>query len=573
MYETWLSNDPDLHDRETLKSLLSDQSPQAQEQLKAAFAKEITFGTAGLRGKMGPGPACMNTAVIRRATYGLSAALREVTGEGALVVIGYDGRHRSEDFARTAAGVFTATGAKALLMPQKCPTPVLAYAVGKLHADAGVMVTASHNPAQDNGYKVYLGGRVVTDAGSGAQLVSPWDTKIFAHIKTAPPAKEVPCEVQGWQTVPETIFTQYINHVSSLVANDSPRELRLVLTSMHGVGARICESSLSQAGFTNVIPVPEQREPNPDFPTIPFPNPEEAGALDLAVALARKENADLIVANDPDADRCAAAIPDQSSPTGWRQLSGDETGSLLGYFMCQEKKRTGKTAGATVARSVVSGELLDKIAQAAGIQPMVALTGFKWIARTPGIIFGYEEAIGNCCDPDSVRDKDGISATVKLCEIAAKLKAEGKSIDDCLDGLYLQHGLHLTAPLTFRVADLSLIDKGMHMLRKSGLSTLGGEPVSFRHDLANNAMPTPGHTSVPSGWNNLSKLPPTDALFFGTASGSRVVVRPSGTEPKLKCYLQVVIPEVTAQTLNAAKIEARSRLETIKSELSDILGF
>ncbi|NMX02872.1 phospho-sugar mutase [Mobiluncus mulieris] len=573
MYDKWLSNDPDPQDRATLEALIADPSPEAQAALKAAFAEEIAFGTAGLRGKMGPGPACMNTAVIRRATWGLSAALREVTGEGFLVVIGFDGRHRSEDFARDTAGVVVATGGKALLMPHECPTPLLAFAMGKLHADAGVMVTASHNPAQDNGYKVYLGGRIVTGAGANAQLVSPWDAKIFSQIQAAPAAKDVPCASEGWDTISESLFSQYIERAASLVKPESPRELRVVLTSMHGVGAEICESSLARAGFIDVLPVAEQREPNPDFPTIPFPNPEEAGALDLAIALAQEKHADLIVANDPDADRCAAAIPDSSSPTGWRQLSGDETGTLLGYYMCQRVKAEGKLSGATVAHSMVSGELLDKVSAAAGVQPMVSLTGFKWISRTPGIVFGYEEAIGNCCDPEYVRDKDGISATVKICEIVAELKASGRSIDDCLDELYLQHGLHLTAPLTFRVADLSLISEGMRRLRSSGLDTLGGEPVTFRHDLSQNQMPDAEHTSVPAGWENLSLLPPTDALFFGTASGTRVVVRPSGTEPKLKCYLQVVIPIVTAENLAENKTLAKTRLKTIKTELSQVLGF
>lgn len=573
MYDEWLSNDPNPQDRAKLESLIADSSPETQAELKAAFAEEIAFGTAGLRGKMGPGPACMNTAVIRRATWGLSAALREVTGEGFLVVIGFDGRYRSEDFARDTAGVVVAAGGKALLMPRKCPTPLLAFAMGQLHADAGVMVTASHNPAQDNGYKVYLGGRIVTGAGANAQLVAPWDSKIFAQIQAAPPAKDVPCASEGWDTIPENLFTKYIERAASLVHPDSARNLRLVLTSMHGVGAEICEASLARAGFTEVFPVASQREPDPDFPTIPFPNPEEAGALDQAIALAQEKNADLIVANDPDADRCAVAIPDVSTPTGWRQLSGDEAGVLLGYYMCQAVKESGNSAGATVARSVVSGELLDKVAAAAGLQPMVALTGFKWISRTPGIVFGYEEAIGNCCDPEFVRDKDGISATIKFCEIAAQLKASGRSIDDCLDELYLQHGLHLTAPLTFRVADLSLISKGMRRLREAGLQTLAGEPVTFQLDLSKNQMPDESHTSVPAGWENLSSLPPTDALFFGASSGTRVVVRPSGTEPKLKCYLQVVIPTVTWEKLVEAKTEARARLELIKTELSQALGF
>lgn len=569
MYQDWLENDPDSRDREALQLLLDTDTPAAKTELAAAFGSEIAFGTAGLRGEMGPGPARMNTAVIRRATWGLAAALRTAVGDDFLVVIGFDGRHRSADFARTTAGVITAAGGKALLMPHVCPTPLLAYAMGQYHADAGVMVTASHNPAKDNGYKVYLGGRVITGSGCRAQLVSPWDSRIFAQIQAAPPARDVPCTETGWDFIDEDLFTRYIQRTAGLVSADSPRDLRLVLTSMHGVGAEVCEAVLAQAGFSEVFPVAQQREPDPDFPTIPFPNPEEAGALDMAMALAREKHADLIVANDPDADRCAAAIPDPDAPGGWRQLSGDETGVLLGYYQCRDRQGS----SATVARSLVSGELLDRVAAAAGVTPMVSLTGFKWIARTPGLIFGYEEAIGNCCDPDSVRDKDGISATVKLCEIAAVLKAQGQTIDDKLNEIYLAHGLYVTTPLTFRVADVSLISEGMRRLRASGLTDFGGEPIVFSHDLSTNSMPDELHTSVPSGWDHLQELPPTDALFFGTASGSRVVVRPSGTEPKLKCYLQVVVPEVTTQTLATAKAQARQRLAAIKTDLSEVLGF
>lgn len=569
MYQTWLENDPDAADREALQALIDAGTPEAAAELEAAFKSEISFGTAGLRGEMGPGPARMNTAVIRRATYGLATTLREVTGEGFIVVIGYDGRHHSADFARTTAGVITAAGGTALLMPHICPTPLLAFAMSRCHADAGVMVTASHNPAKDNGYKVYLGGRIVQGAGANTQLVSPWDSRIFANIQAAPAAKDVPCATEGWETIPESLFDEYIERTASTVKPDSPRDLRLVLTSMHGVGAAVCEAALAKAGFQEVIPVPEQREPDPDFPSVPFPNPEEEGALDLAMSLAREKQADLIVANDPDADRCAAAVPDPNSPTGWRQLSGDETGVLLGYYLTRDRA----VPGATVARSIVSGELLDRVAQAAGVSPMVSLTGFKWIARTPGIIFGYEEAIGNCCDPENVRDKDGISATVKLCEIAAELKAQGKTIDDKLDEIYLEHGLFVTSPLTFRVADLSLIGEGMRRLRTSGLRDFGGETVTFHYDLSENSMPDEAHTSVPAGWENLKDLPPTDALFFGTDSGSRVVVRPSGTEPKLKCYLQIVIPAVSAETLEQAKAQARERLTGIKASLSTALGF
>lgn len=576
MYQTWLENDPNPADRAALQALIDDSAQEAE--LQDAFNGELEFGTAGLRGKMGPGPNRMNTAVIRRATWGLTKCLAEVTGPGLKVVIGFDGRHHSAEFAREAAGVVTALGGQAHLMPHICPTPLIAFAMGEYEADAGIMVTASHNPAQDNGYKVYLGGRIVSGAGARAQLVAPWDRKIFAQIQAAPAAKDVPCATEGWQLIAEDIFAKYTAQVSTLVQPEAPRDLNLVLTSMHGVGAEVCEGALAATGFTQVSPVEAQRRPDPDFPTVSFPNPEEAGALDLAMELAAQVNADLIAANDPDADRCAVAVPDSGAARGWRQLTGDETGAIFGEFIGRDFA-AGRLAPrpdgqeASMARSLVSGELLDKIAASHGVAPKVSLTGFKWIARTPGIIFGYEEAIGFCVDPDAVHDKDGISATVKMAGIAAGLKAEGLSFDDLLDDLALRHGLHVTSPLTFRVADLSLIAEGMRRLRADGLADFGGEAVTFSLDLKGNQMPAEGQTSVAAGWENLHLLPPTDALFFGTASGSRVVVRPSGTEPKLKCYLQIVIPDVDRASLAQAKAEAAARLNDIKPALSKVLGF
>lgn len=540
------------------------------------------------------------------------------------VVIGFDARHHSAEFARVTAEVIAGAGGKAELMPRVCPTPLLAFYLRESGADAGVMITASHNPARDNGYKVYLGGRVVTGLGSGAQLVVPWDARIMAAIDAAPSAAKLPL-ADSYSLIDDSLWSRYRERAVSLVESSTSvipssaaessgdsrltfpstganlpfckvapgrglrgstqarAALRIVHTSLHGVGAELAETVLEDAGFSSVFSVEAQCEPDPDFPTVSFPNPEEAGALDLAIERAREVEADLILANDPDADRVAAAVPCPRTPTGWRQLTGDEVGVLLGWQACEQwKNRAERTAAyeteptvespaertvTTVARSLVSGELLDAVARAAGLQPMVSLTGFKWIARTPGLIYGYEEALGVCPDPAAVRDKDGISAGLRLAVLAADLRAEGRTCSDLLDELAIQHGLYATAPLTIRVSDLSAIAKGMANLRERGLTRLGEEPVTFTLDLSSNQPADPKETSVLAAWENLRGLPATDALFFGASSGTRVVVRPSGTEPKLKCYLQVVIPEVTRRSLREAHVNAAAALELIRNQL------
>lgn len=620
-YQSWLEHDPDETDRAALVAQIKNPDPAVQERLAQVFATPLSFGTAGLRAEMGPGPGRMNTAVILRATFGLSSVLHEAVGAGFRVVIGYDARHRSSDFARVAAEVVAASGGQAELMPRHCPTPLLAFYLRKSGADCGIMVTASHNPAADNGYKVYLGGRVVQGCGQGVQLVSPWDQRIMAAINAAPAPDAVPRDA-SFTTIDEDVWRRYrrvaldSTPVEEIGAG-SRQGLRIVLTSMHGVGAELSEALLRDAGFTQVFPVAAQREPDPDFPTVAFPNPEEAGALDLAIARAREVDADLILATDPDADRCSVAVPDATAGTGWRQLSGDEVGSLLGFAACS-RPRPSAAAPSTVARSLVSGGMLDRIAAAAGVVPMVTLTGFKWIARTPEMIFGYEEALGLCSCPEMVRDKDGITACLQVALLAARLREttaahsasvspsnppavtpDPRSLSELLDDLAIQHGLFYTTPLTFRLEDLSKIAAGMARLRGKGqaaIPQLGTEPVTFTLDLAQNpsqssqsavealrpARETPGNNPndpetvarrARNGWENLAQLPPTDALMFGTDSGTRVVVRPSGTEPKLKCYLQVVIPRVTSQTLKQARGVALERAETIKSQLCEALGF
>ena len=561
----WIQDDPDPVTRAELTELLATaasshgkQAEEARAAISDAFSNTLTFGTAGLRGRLGGGPNRMNRVVVIRAAAGLSAYLKNRLGEGFSVVIGYDARHNSEQFARDTAAVVTGAGGRAILFESHCPTPVLAFALRRLEADAGVMVTASHNPPQDNGYKVYLGGRAVTDSGQGAQIVPPYDTQIAAAIDAVGPVASVPRPQSGWETIDTAIREEYIERAAQTARMKSPAPVRIVLTAMHGVGGATCREVLARAGFTDVVEVAEQFEPDPDFPTVAFPNPEEPGALDLALDKARQVEADLVIANDPDADRCSAAIPDEDAPGGWRQLTGDEVGALLGE---QAAELAAFAGNGVLACSVVSSRLLRRIAQSHGLGFRRTLTGFKWISREPGLVFGYEEALGYCVDPAAVRDKDGISASVRLAVLTSVLKQQGRTLQDLLNRLARDHGLHATSPLSMRVEDLEIITSTMERLRSGGApAKLAGSPVTTTVDLLDGVSDGNGGT-----------LPPTNGLVWVTASDDRVVVRPSGTEPKLKCYCEVILP--TNDTPVAQVREAAAeRLEAIKADLRGILG-
>lgn len=548
----WVTADPDARDRAELTALIGaaeSGEPVATAELTDRMGGQLTFGTAGLRGAIGAGPNRMNTAVVTTATAGLCEVLRQDLGDGFHLVVGYDARHRSDEFARTVAAVAVAAGGRVSLMPGTFPTPMLAYALNALDADAGVMVTASHNPPADNGYKVYLGARMSEPGGAGAQIVPPMDSRIFDAILAAGPADGVAVAASGWELIGDQVMDDYVAAASALVT-DGAGPLKIVLTAMHGVGAATALRTLSAAGFDDVTPVAEQIEPDPDFPTVAFPNPEEPGALDLAMATAARVGADLIVALDPDADRCSLAIP---TGDGWRQLSGDEIGALLGEQAAAEHEGD---AESTLARSIVSSSLLGRVAEAHGLRGAETLTGFKWISRAPGLVFGYEEAIGYCVNPTVVRDKDGISAAVKACELAAKLKTAGRTLEDQLTDLAVRHGLHATSPLSFRVADLSLIGQALERLRANPPAVLAGAAVISYDDLD-------------QGYQG---LPPTEGVRIATDAADRVIVRPSGTEPKLKCYLEVVAPVGSAAELPEVRDSATARLDQIKDELRQVLG-
>ncbi|MCL1801749.1 MAG: phospho-sugar mutase, partial [Promicromonosporaceae bacterium] len=494
--EQWAADDFDVKDKEQLLRLIKEArhadshvepeavaAQRALGELADRFAGSIQFGTAGLRGAMAAGPNRMNRAVVAKTAAGLGAYLKsKLPGETPRVVVGYDGRYNSKQFAEDTAGILTAQGIEVFLMPKLLPTPLVAYGVRALPADAGVMVTASHNPAADNGYKVYLGGRVVTDSGQGSQIVAPMDKEIAAEIAKVGPAKDIPRATSGWHILDDSFVKNYLDSVLGH-SDNAARDLRIVVSSMHGVGAETLESMFEEAGFEHVFPVLEQRNPDPDFSTVSFPNPEEKGAIDMSIALAKKEHADLVIANDPDADRAAVAVFDPRI-NDWRMLHGDEVGALLGFAVANSPAVQADKANAVMANSIVSSSLLRLIAVKAGLTYSNTLTGFKWISRTPGLVFGYEEALGYCVDPANVRDKDGISAALIIAQLANKLKAEGRTIIDQLDDLAREHGLVLTDQLSLRFSDLALIPQTMARLRAHPPTELAGSKVSELADLS-----------------------------------------------------------------------------------------
>jgi phosphomannomutase len=516
----WIADDSHPGDAAELQALVDGGE---WDELADRFRAPLTFGTAGLRGPLRAGPNGMNATVVRRAAAGIATWLARSGRGGGLVVIGYDGRFRSAEFATDSAAVFAAAGFDTRVMPRLLPTPVLAFAVQYFGAVAGIMVTASHNPPQDNGYKVYL--------GDGAQLAPPTDTYIEAAIRAVGPARAIPTSA-SYTTLNDTVVDAYVAAVTALVG--PPRTgLRIVHTAMHGVGTEIVARAFAKAGFEPLISVSRQAAPDPRFPTVAFPNPEEPGALDLALALARERDADLVIANDPDADRCAVAVPDRGN---WRMLRGDEVGVLLADALL------GRGVRGTYATTIVSSTMLRALAERHGVGYAETLTGFKWIMRAaPDMVYGYEEALGYAVAPNLVRDKDGISAALLVAERAAALKSADSSLVGRLDDLAAEYGRYQTDQISVRVDELAMIDQIMARLRADPPDQLLGRPVEVA-DL----------------------LPDTDALRW-TFPGGRVVLRPSGTEPKLKAYLQVVVPDGSRAT-------AEARMAELRSEVADRLG-
>ncbi|GGL08714.1 phospho-sugar mutase [Mangrovihabitans endophyticus] len=532
----WLADDPDPATRAEITTLLAG-LPSTAVELDDRFSGTLTFGTAGLRGPLRAGPNGMNLAVVTRAAAGLLAWLGDADGP---LVIGYDARHGSREFAERTAAVATGAGREALLLPRPLPTPVLAYAVRTRQAAAGVMVTASHNPPQDNGYKVYLGAALGGPGGAGAQIVPPADGEIEAAIQAVGPLAEVPLGGPG-SILDEGIVEGYVRDAAATV-RPAGAELTVAYTPLHGVGGPVLAAAFATAGYAVPRVVADQAEPDPEFPTVAFPNPEEPGAMDRLLALAADADADLAVANDPDADRCAVAVP--RADGRWTALTGDQ----LGVLLADRLMRRG-TPG-TYATTIVSATMLRKMCAAGNLPYAETLTGFKWIVRgATDLAFGYEEALGYCVSPELVRDKDGITAALLVAETAAELKAEGGSLAGRLAELETEFGVHHTAQLAVRVADLGAITRAMTRVRSAPPATLLGDRV---HDVED-------------------RLPDADVLTLRTTR-ARVVVRPSGTEPKLKAYLEVVEP-VGADGLDVARNRAAEAVEQrLRPEVAAALG-
>ncbi|MGW3766404.1 phospho-sugar mutase [Actinomadura verrucosospora] len=532
----WLAQDPDPATRAELRAIL-DAGDEAV--LADRFGTRLEFGTAGLRGELGAGPNRMNRVTVMRAAAGLAARLPA----GGRVVIGFDARHGSRRFADDTAAVLSGAGLRPEVFADPVPTPVLAHFTRAFDdIVAGVMVTASHNPPRDNGYKVYW--------ADGAQIVPPTDAEISAAIDAVGRVDELPLG-EGWPVHEGAGL--YLDAVSSLRLGGD-RDVSIVYTPLHGVGRDVLLAAFERAGFPAAAVVPEQAEPDPDFPTVDFPNPEEPGALDLALGLAEARGADLVIANDPDADRCAVAVP---GPSGWRTLTGDEVGGLLAEHVLRHTTGDDRL----VATTIVSSSLLRSIAAAHRVRFAETLTGFKWIMKAGGpglrMVFGYEEALGYSVGDDRgvlVNDKDGIGAALAVAALAADARRDGRTLLDLLDAQARRYGLHATSQLSVRVSDLSLITAAMARLRSDPPRELGGRRVESFDDLA-----------LPAG-----DLPPTDGLRFRLAGGSRVVVRPSGTEPKLKCYLEVVLPVDG----DVAEVRARAAadLEALRADVSAAIG-
>ena len=504
---SWIASDVDPADKAELQTVLAKAmtgAAAAVDELADRLSGPLEFGTAGLRGPVRAGSNGMNRAVVIRTTAGVGQWLLAHGHAGGIVVVGRDARHGSEAFHRNVAAVLAADGFDVRVLPSPLPTPVLAFAVRELGAVAGIQITASHNPPADNGYKLY--------DGTGGQIVPPADREIEAAIAGIPAAVSVPrAPESSWTVLGEDLLESYYDRIAAL-PHGTVRDLRIALTPMHGVGGATAVEALRRAGFTDVRVVRAQAAPDPDFPTVSFPNPEEPGATDELLALAEEIGADLAIALDPDADRCALGV---RADGRWRMLRGDETGVLLGGYVLS----TVDTADPLVATTIVSSSLLGKMARAQGARYAETLTGFKWLVRAgAGLVFAYEEALGVCVDPESVRDKDGISAAVAAADLAATTKAAGKSLTDILDELARIHGLHLTEQISLRFDDLSRIGKLMAALRAGPPAELAGIAVTTE-DL----------------------LPEADVLRL-RGDNLRVVIRPSGTEPKLKAYLEIVVP-------------------------------
>ncbi|MDN3495355.1 phospho-sugar mutase [Planococcus sp. APC 4015] len=545
----WLAQDPDGETRAELRDLISateSGDAGAAAELADRFAGRLAFGTAGLRGELGAGSNRMNRVLVGQAAAGLASFLldKHDRDDPPVVVVGYDGRRNSDVFAVDSAQIFAGAGLRAILLPRLLPTPVLAFAVRHFGADAGVMVTASHNPPDDNGYKVYLGG-----PDDGSQIVSPADAEIAAHIQSIADGGDVSALPRsiGYETATEAVVDAYVEATAAVApAGIGAAGVSWVYTAMHGVGWETFSRILDVAGYPAPTVVEAQIHPDGAFPTVSFPNPEEPGAMDLAFETARSSGAEFVIANDPDADRLAVAIPDGSAEGGWRRLTGNEIGLLLGWRAARLASAADPVEGASLACSLVSSPGLAAVAERYGMDFHTTLTGFKWISRAPGMIFGFEEALGYLVNPGTVRDKDGISAAIAMLGFVTGARERGETIADLLEDFAATFGAFASDQISVRVDDVSTISRIMGALRAQHPSSFGDVAVEHVDDLL----------------EGVDGLPPGDVLRFALAGGSRVIVRPSGTEPKLKLYLDV---------RGDSPADARHRLEQLVAAARSLL--
>lgn len=508
--QNWLAQDPDAETRAELEQLIqaAQSDEKAKEELEARFDGRLQFGTAGLRGRLQAGSQGMNRVLVAQAAGGLAEFVKGYDKEPS-IVIGYDGRKNSDVFARDTAEIMAAAGIKTYLLPRKLPTPVLAFAIQYFDTTSGVMVTASHNPPEDNGYKVYLG-----KANGGGQIVSPADKEIAALIdKVASGSISDLPRSQDFTVLDDEVVNKYIEKTASL-AKQPKAEINYVYTAMHGVGYEVLSKTLAKAGLPQPHLVEAQIQPDGSFPTVNFPNPEEKGALDLAIELAKAKNAEFIIANDPDADRLAVAVPD--SEGNWKPLHGNVIGCFLGWYLAKQYHAQGKKG--VLACSLVSSPALAEIAKKYGLESEETLTGFKYIGKVENLLFGFEEALGYLVDPDKVRDKDGISAAIMFLDLVCSLKKEGKTLADYTAEFVKEFGAYVSGQISIRVCDLAEIGKLMTALRNNPPADIGGFKVVEFID----------HTKTPRQ---------NDILVFILENGSRLIARPSGTEPKIKFYL------------------------------------
>lgn len=539
--QAWLAQDPDAETRAELQAVI-DAGDTAG--LEARFGARLGFGTAGLRGELGAGPNRMNRVLVAQAAAGIaswlkgeSAEAQDARGQQPSVVIGYDGRINSKVFAQDSAAIFAGAGFKVLLFSDFVPTPMLAFAVKQSGFGLGVMVTASHNPPRDNGYKVYLGG-----SNGGSQIIAPVDSQMAAEIARV-------SETQTFDSIPKStnyvtggqeLRAAYISHTAGLIEPAANANLSVVFTAMHGVGWQTLTEVFRAAGLPQPAVVREQITPDGTFPTVAFPNPEEPGALDLAFATASQVHANLILACDPDADRLAVAIPDAGEPAGWRKLTGDQVGLILGVEVAKRAAASGESG--SLACSIVSSSQLALVAAEYGLGFEQTLTGFKWISKVPNLIFGFEEALGYCVDPTHTPDKDGISAALLIAGLANTLALEGSSLEEYLALLSERYGHFATGQVSQRFTDVAIAQHKVAELRTAPPTTIDGQSVEFTDLALGNA-----------------KLKPTDGLMFTLADSRRVIIRPSGTEPKLKCYLQAIGESEADAAAKLAALDAAVR--------------